>query len=56
MPAERIVLTAVMATRDDKIVWTGEYACSACDMRFRPDPVDVAKLSRDFATHRDRHA
>jgi hypothetical protein len=57
MPATRVFLTAVMADRNGKRVWTGEYACSICDQRFRPDPTDPAELSREFSTHRDeQHA
>jgi hypothetical protein len=46
-----------MTDRNGKRVWTGEYACSICDQRFRPDPTDPAELSREFSTHRDeQHA
>jgi hypothetical protein len=45
-----------MADRDGKRIWTGEYACSVCGQRFRPDPADAGKLSREFSTHRDDHA
>jgi len=55
MPAEKICLKAVMTTREGKSVWTGTYACSSCGLRFLPDPVDPAKLSMEFATHRDQH-
>jgi hypothetical protein len=53
--AKRIFLTAVMADRDGKRVWTGEYACSICDERFRPDLADPSKLFREFSTHKDDH-
>jgi len=42
-----------MANREGKRVWTGEYACSICGLRFRPDPTDPAKLSLDFSKHQD---
>jgi hypothetical protein len=44
-----------MANREGKRVWTGEYACSICGMRFRPDPIDPAKLTVEFAAHKDQH-
>jgi hypothetical protein len=55
MPPEKICLRAVIATRDGKRVWAGEYACSICGRRFRPDPTDPGKLSLDFSIHRDQH-
>ena len=55
MPAEKVCLRAVMRNREGKRVWTGEYACSICGLRFRPDPTDPSKLSFDFATHRDQN-
>jgi hypothetical protein len=55
MPGKKICLRAVMASRDGKSVWTGEYACSICGLRFRPDPSDPAKLSLDFSKHQDQH-
>jgi hypothetical protein len=56
MAARRVFLTAVMADRDAKRVWTGEYACSICDERFRPDPAEPGKLFREFSTHQEEHA
>ncbi len=44
-----------MTVREGKRVWTGEYACSICGLRFRPDPTDLAKLSRDFSKHQEQH-
>jgi len=44
-----------MTVREDKRVWTGEYACSICGLRFLPDPTDPAKLSLDFSKHQDQH-
>ena len=44
-----------MANREGKRMWTGEYTCSICGQRFRPDPADPGKLSLDFATHKDQH-
>ena len=44
-----------MTVREGKHVWTGEYACSICGLRFRPDPTDLAKLSRDFSKHQEQH-
>jgi hypothetical protein len=44
-----------MTVRDGKPVWTGEYVCSICGMRFRPDPADASKLSLDFETHKATH-
>jgi hypothetical protein len=55
MPAEKACLRAVMANREGKSVWTGDYACSICGLRFRPDPADPGKLSLDFSTHKDQH-
>jgi hypothetical protein len=56
MPAKKICLRAVMAIREGKRVWSGEYACSICGMRFRPDPTDPAKLSLDFSVHQEQHS
>ena len=56
MPAKKICLWAVMTSREGKSIWTGEYACSICGLRFRPDPTDPAKLSADFSTHKDQHS
>jgi hypothetical protein len=44
-----------MTNREGKRIWTGEYACSICGLRFRPDPTDPGKLSLDFSTHKDQH-
>jgi len=55
MPAEKVCLRAVMTNREGKRIWTGEYACSICGLRFRPDPIDPGKLSLDFSTHKDWH-
>jgi hypothetical protein len=55
MQGKKICLRAVMTSREGKNVWTGEYACSICGLRFRPDPGDPAKLSIDFSTHKDEH-
>lgn len=44
-----------MTNREGKRIWTGEYACSICGLRFRPDPADPGKLSREFSTHKDQH-
>jgi hypothetical protein len=43
-----------MTDRNGKTVWSGEYACSICDLRFRPDPADAAKLSREYEAHKER--
>jgi hypothetical protein len=56
MLGKKICLRAVMASWDGKSVWTGEYACSICGLRFRPDPADPAKLSSDFSAHQELHA
>ena len=55
MPAGKICLKAVMTSGEGKRIWTGEYACSICGLRFRPDPSDPAKLSTDFSAHKDQH-
>jgi hypothetical protein len=55
MLAKKVCLRAVMASQGGKSIWTGEYACSVCDMRFRPDPTDPGKLSLDFSLHKDQH-
>ena len=52
---KKVCLKAVMASREGKSVWTGEYACSVCGLRFRPDPKDAAKLSKDFSIHKEEH-
>ena len=56
MRAKKICLRAVMAIREGKRVWSGEYACSICGLRFRPDPTDPAKLSLDFSVHQEQHS
>jgi hypothetical protein len=56
MLAKKICLRAVMAIREGKRVWSGEYACSICGLRFRPDPIDPAKLSLDFSIHQEQHS
>ena len=53
MPPEKICLKAVMTNREGKRVWTGDYACSICGLRFRPDPIDPGKLLLDFSAHKD---
>ena len=40
-----------MVIRNGKRSWSGEYECSICGLRFRPDPNDVGKLLREFAEH-----
>jgi hypothetical protein len=55
MRAERAYLTAVMTNRNGKTVWSGEYACSICDLRFRADPADAGKLSREYEAHKAQH-
>jgi hypothetical protein len=44
-----------MTSLEGKRTWTGDYACSICGLRFRPDPTDPSKLLLDFATHKDQH-
>jgi hypothetical protein len=56
MPAEKVCLRAVMINRESKLIWTGEYACSICGQRFRPDQTDPGKLSIDFSIHKDQHS
>jgi hypothetical protein len=56
MPGEKVCLRAVMTNRAHKRVWTGEYACSVCGLRFRPSPNDPAKLSLDFQKHKNEHS
>jgi hypothetical protein len=55
MPAEKVRLRAVMTNQEGKHIWTGEYACSICGLRFRPDPIDPGKITLDFSTHKDQH-
>jgi hypothetical protein len=55
MPAKKVCLRAVMTNREGKRIWTGDYACSICGLRFRPDPTDPSKLSLDFSAHKDQH-
>jgi hypothetical protein len=54
MRAERAYLTAVMTNRNGKTIWSGEYACSICDLRFRADPADAGKLSREYEAHKEQ--
>jgi len=56
MPEKKICLRAVMAGREGKSVWTGEYACSICGQRFHPDANDPAKLTFDFSKHAVQHS
>ena len=56
MVGKKICLRAVMTNREGKRIWTGEYACSICGMRFRPDPDHPGKLSLDFSIHKDQHS
>lgn len=51
MAAKRAFLKAIMGTRNGKRVWTGDYECSECGDRFRPDTTDLGKLSREFGSH-----
>jgi hypothetical protein len=53
MSDKKVCLRAVMASREGKSVWTGEYACSICGLRFHPDATDPAKLSLDFSKHQE---
>jgi hypothetical protein len=55
MKPKKVCLKAVMTIREGRRVWSGEYACSICGMRFRPDSADPAKLSRDFSIHKEQH-
>ncbi len=55
MRQKKVCLRAVMALQEGKRVWTGEYACSACGQRFRPDAADPEKLSLEFSTHKEKH-
>jgi hypothetical protein len=54
MIARKVCLKAVMVVRDGKRRWSGEYECSICKLRFRPDPHDAGKLSSEFAEHQAR--
>ncbi len=56
MLAKKVCLRAVMATREGKRVWAGEYACSICGQRFHPDAKDPARLTDDFARHAVQHS
>ena len=55
MPDRKVCLRAVMTNRGGKRVWTGDYACSICGLRFRPDPTDPGKLSLEFSIHKEKH-
>jgi hypothetical protein len=55
MPDKKVCLKAVMTIRDGKRVWSGEYACSVCDARFRPDANDPGRLTGDFSKHQEEH-
>jgi len=55
MLAIKVCLRAVMTDREGKRIWTGDYACSICGLRFRPDPTDSGKLSVDFSAHKEQH-
>jgi len=54
MNTTKLCLRAVMVVRDGKSCWSGEYRCSVCDLRFRPDPGDAARLTREFEEHVSR--
>jgi hypothetical protein len=54
MLQKKVCLKAVMMIWEGRRAWSGEYACSICDLRFRPDLTDAAKLSRDFAAHKEK--
>jgi DNA-directed RNA polymerase subunit RPC12/RpoP len=55
--SEKVCLKAIMVSQNGKRCWSGEYKCSACGARFRPDPSDAGKLSREFADHQEsQHA
>jgi hypothetical protein len=51
MTAKRAFLKAVMTTHEGKSTWSGEYVCSGCELRFRPDPTEAGKLTAEFACH-----
>jgi hypothetical protein len=55
MSDKKVCLRAVIANRVGRRTWTGEYACSICGLRFRPDPTDPGKLSLDFSIHKEQH-
>jgi hypothetical protein len=55
MRVQKVCLKAVMANREGKTIWTGEYVCSICGQRFRPDPTDPGKLFLDFSIHKCQH-
>ena len=55
MPDKKVCLRAVMTSLGGKRIWTGDYACSICGLRFRPDPTHPGKLSLDFSMHKERH-
>lgn len=44
-----------MRAANGKRVWSGEYECSICGMRFVPDASDPARLTREFDAHRPQH-
>jgi len=44
-----------MVERNGRRVWSGEYACSLCGERFRPDYSDPVKLTLFFDEHREEH-
>jgi len=52
---KKVCLKAVMTNQDGKRVWSGEYACSICGLRFRPDANDPARLTGDFSKHQELH-
>jgi hypothetical protein len=55
MRTKKLCLKAVMTSREGKSVWSGEYACSICGLRFQPDPKGPAKLTLDFSIHSEQH-
>jgi len=55
MPAEKVSLMSAMTNREGKRIWAGEYSCSKCGQRFRPEPTDQGKLPLDFSIHKDKH-
>lgn len=44
-----------MQVDNGKRVWSGQYECSLCGLRFVPDSRDPGKLTRDFDDHHRGH-
>ena len=47
MPPKKVWLKAIKSRGK----WMGDFACSICGERFRPDPNDIGRLQHEFDAH-----